>query len=152
VKLHKCQKGVFTFHLSIREKQALLKVLSLYPLIPDRHFSAQEGEQMKSKQLLEEALAEQRGENRAALQKLLDDPDRFEKAKSGCYLRLELSQVEWLLQVLNDVRVGSWLILGSPDHSKMPLLALDEKHLFYFWTMETSAYFESALLKGLGGH
>ena len=68
-----------------------------------------------NQQLLDEALAEQRAENRRQLQALLADPRRFAHTETGARLSLSPAEVEWLLQVLNDIRVGSWVRLGSPD-------------------------------------
>jgi hypothetical protein len=55
-------------------------------------------------------------------------------------------QIEWLLQVLNDIRVGSWLALGSPDEKQGKQLRLNLQSAQYLWTMELCGQFESALL------
>jgi hypothetical protein len=140
------------FHLVPWEKQLLLKVLEQYPCIPPAHQrlskSATTPEPKVSQQLLDEALAEQRSDNRRNLQALLEDPHRFEKDERGWRLSLGLREAEWLLQILNDVRVGSWLRLGSPE----PITeTLTEDNAPAFWTMEMAGVFQAHLLEALHG-
>jgi hypothetical protein len=61
--------------------------------------------------LIEEALAEQRSENKRQLQAMLADPSRFTERDGGWQFAMSHSDLEWLLQVLNDIRVGSWIML-----------------------------------------
>jgi hypothetical protein len=51
------------------------------------------------------------------------------------------------MQVLNDVRVGSWVILGSPDKKPAELNATTAPH---FLAMEMAGYFQMQLLEALG--
>ena len=46
---------------------------------------------------------------------------------SGLQLTLSGPEIEWLLQVLNDVRVGSWIALGSPDPESGKKIVFNEK-------------------------
>jgi len=59
-----------------------------------------------------------------------------------------IAEIEWLLQILNDVRVGSWLSLGSPDE-ELELSLLNAKTAPHFWTMQLAGEFEMRLLKAL---
>ena len=79
---------------------------------------------------------------------MLREPGRFAAGQNGLRFSLRAPQMEWLLQVLNDIRVGSWLILGSPDQAGKPIV-LNEQTAPYFWSMEMSGYFQSALLEAL---
>jgi hypothetical protein len=67
--------------------------------------------------LLRELLEENARTNRARLDRLLRQRPRH-PAREGEPVRLELGpeEAEWLLEILNDVRVGSWHRLGSPEH------------------------------------
>ena len=58
------------------------------------------------------------------------------------------SELEWLLQILNDVRVGSWIILGSPEQA-MEFKLLNEKTAADFWAMEMSGQFQMRFLEAL---
>ena len=99
-----------------------------------------------NQQLLDEALAEQRAENKKQLQALLADPRRFEHTETGARLSLSPAEAEWLLQVLNDIRVGSWVILGSPEEKPAELTAANAPH---FLAMEMAGYFQMQLLEAL---
>ena len=104
-----------------REKRLLPQILKLYPRVPPAHHvlskSGRLPDREANQRLLDEALAEQRAENKKQLQALLADPRRFEHTETGARLSLSPAEVEWLLQVLNDIRVGSWILLGSPEKS-----------------------------------
>jgi hypothetical protein len=96
--------------------------------------------------LLEEALTEHRNENKRALDSMLNEPNRFQETSTGYRLVLTSPQLEWLLQVLNDVRVGSWLQLGSPNEKEGKRLKLGLQNARYLWAMELSGHFEHALM------
>lgn len=150
--LLKREKNRFTFHLPKREKQLLLAVLGRYPLVPARHQplskSAAPDRNESNQRLLDEALAEQRQENRRRLRTLLEDTRHFRKAQTGWHLVLSGSEVEWLLQVLNDVRVGSWVLLGAPADDLWNF-DLNEQTAPHAWTMEVAGWYEAALLEAL---
>ena len=138
-----------------REKRLLFDLLKLYPLIPASHHpvsrASAPGEIGADRKLLEEALAEQRSENRKQVAALLQTEDRFQEIKAGFRFSLTAPEAEWLLQVLNDVRVGSWLVLGEPDEKKGKTLELTEPNDRYVWAMELAGYFEMTLLDALHG-
>jgi hypothetical protein len=152
VKLIRTSKTRLWFQLSEREKRLLVQVLKLYPRVPSAHQplskSGRMPDQAENQRLLDEALAEQRAVNRKQMQALLADPARFQKAETGWHLRLSRSEVEWVLQVLNDVRVGSWVILGSPEGKIETLNAETAPH---FWAMEMAGYFQMQLLAASEG-
>jgi hypothetical protein len=107
--------------------------------------SADDGE---AQQMLDDALAEQRRENRGHILALLNDSDRFRDTAHGLELTLAPAQMEWLLQVLNDVRVGSWLALGEPEEGETP--RLDQPDAHYWVTLEVCGLYQSVLLSALG--
>jgi hypothetical protein len=58
--------------------------------------------------------------------------------------------MEWLLQVFNDIRVGSWVLLGSPeDNIEAALVDADSARIF--WDMEMAGNFQMQLLAALEG-
>jgi len=152
VKLIRSTKDQFQFRLGRREKQALLHLLKLYPCLPAAHQPLSKGGGSPVPEtdqgLLDEALAEQRRENRRRLQALLADPGRFQEQESGWRFSLSPAEVEWLLQVLNDIRVGSWVLLGSPERRLAPL---DEKTIPHYWAMELSGQFQIEFLEAMQG-
>jgi hypothetical protein len=152
VKLIRRSKTKLLFHLGSREGVLLLEVLKLYPRVPSAHQplskSGRVPDQQENQRLLDEALAEQRAENKKHLQTLLADPLRVRKVDSGFQLSLATTEVEWVLQVLNDIRVGSWVILGSPEDKPEKLTA---KNAPDFWAMEMAGHFQMELLGALEG-
>jgi hypothetical protein len=113
--------------------------------------SAEGPEAESNQRLLDEALAEQRVQNKAQLQAFLSDAQRYKEDASGCRLSLLPSDVEWILQILNDVRVGSWMILGSPDEIHA-MNMLNEKTARHFWAMEIAGLFQQQLIEALYGN
>jgi len=152
MKLVRAGKNGLVFQLGSRAKQLLLETIELYPLVPASHHRlTKEGDAPapdEDQRLLEESLAEQRRENRRQVQAMLDKPDRFRKAKSGFEFTLTRPEIEALLQVLNDVRVGSWLALGEPEQGEEP--PPTEENARSLIAMEVSGMFQSVLLAALG--
>jgi hypothetical protein len=152
VKLVQATKTRLVFQLGKREESLLLRVLKQFPCVPPAHHvlskSGRLPDAAANQRLLEEALAEQRAENKKQLQALLANPRRLKHTEDGARLSLSYPEVEWLFQVLNDVRVGSWVILGSPDQKPAELTADNAPH---FLTMEMAGYFQMQLLEALQG-
>jgi hypothetical protein len=152
VKLIRVTKGNFLFQLGKREKHLLLQVLHLYPRIPPSTFRLSKTGKLPdaeaNQRLLDESLAEQREQNRKTLNAFLTDTRRFTDIESGSRLSISPSELEWLLQILNDVRVGSWIILGSPEQA-MEFKLLNEKTASDFWAMEMSGQFQMRFLEAV---
>ena len=51
------------------------------------------------------------------------------------------------LQVLNDIRVGSWIQLGEPDPMSEMSQPLNEQTMILAWTMEIAGLFQNSLLE-----
>ncbi len=154
MKLLRSFRNKSVFHLGRREKQLLLAVLKRYPCVPSAHQPISKSsvlrDQDSAQRLLDEALAEQRADNRKHLRALLADPQRLKETQNGWLLSLSRADAEWLLQILNDIRVGSWIILGSPEE-RMELSLLNTKTAPHFWAMEMSGHFQMQLLAALEG-
>jgi hypothetical protein len=129
-------------HLSRRELRLFRDLLSIYPCVPRAHarltHQATLPEADANQQLLEEALAAQRAIVRRQLALMFED------------LRLSESEVEFLLQALNDIRVGNWIQMGSPDTWPDPFEA-DDRQAPHGWAMEAAGFFQSQILNGLEG-
>jgi hypothetical protein len=153
VKLIKAEGEKLVFQIGKREKRILLEVLKFYPITPanfqplskDTPATALE----ENQRLLEEALTEHRRENRKQLDAMLNEPHRFQENEGGYRFTLSVAQMDWLLQVLNDVRVGSWLILGCPDEKRGKPITLTDRNSHYLWAMEMGGYFQYRLLDAL---
>jgi len=153
VHLFKLKGDNYTFGLGKREKRLFTEILRLYPLIPPAHHrlsrSASSTAMESHQRLLDEALAEQRAESKSLLETMLAEDGRFTPTDSGFQFSVNRSQIEWLLQVLNDIRVGSWLILGEPDENKGKLLRVTPDNTHYVIAMEGCSHFQCELLRAL---
>jgi hypothetical protein len=136
--------------LGKREKTLLAQVLNLYPRVPSAHLQPGKpgaGPGLEATQrLLNEALAEQRAENRKQLDALLSDEHRWTQTEMGWKLTLSPGDAEWLLQILNDIRVGSWVLLGSPEER---FEVVNQETAPHLWAMEIAGSFQIALLEAM---
>ena len=152
MKLLRADQTGHIFHFVRSEQQLLLKTISLYPLVPAAHHRLSKAgkgpDADENQRMLEAALAEQRQENRRQVLAMLDEPQRFRATKTGLELTLTPPQIEWLLQVFNDVRVGSWLALGEPKPDQEP--EITEQNAKYHFALQVSGMFQSGLLAALG--
>jgi hypothetical protein len=150
VKFIRSDQEQFTFSLGKREKQILFHILQLYPLVPVSHHRLSKGEKSavphEDQQALEEALTEHRRENRERILALLDE--RFHQASNHFQFSLTAPEIQWLLQVLNDLRVGAWIALGEPDEFKVP--RINETNGHYLLALDAAGRFQSELLAALG--
>jgi hypothetical protein len=145
------QKAVF--HLSKREKGTLLEVLKLYPVLTASFQSLSKSadpEKLRADQeLLELSLIEHKELNRQFLQKLFASPDRLHESAAGWRLTLEAGEVDWFLQVLNDIRVGKWHLAGCPDESAGRPLKMTAGNLGHLWAMEVAGSFQWQIIEAL---
>lgn len=147
------EKEVFIFELSSRERALLGTVLQHYPLLNPDHHRLTKGrsktkELVESQALLVEAMTEQKAAGKKAVTEFLRD-ENWPRVSHAFHLTLIAEEMEWFLQVLNDVRVGSWVKLGKPDpeHGIQPELKME--NLTYLRAMELSGLFQSVLLAAL---
>ena len=142
--------GNCVFQISKREKRLLFVVLKLYPLVPAAHHRVNRTAAARHvedcQKLLDEALAERKRVNKQQLLAMLHEENRFREVEGGYRLTLSPAQMEWFLQVLNDIRVGSWLVLGEPDEKKGKSAELNSENALYYAAMEFCGYFQMAML------
>ena len=66
---------------------------------------------------------------------------------SGWILRLTPEDREFLLQALNELRLGAWEQLGRPDPPEVPDdLPPTSPDILHWWSLEISSRFQSRLL------
>jgi hypothetical protein len=142
----------WVFVMNERERDFLIAVLKAYPAVPHDYqpLSRQSAERLSAEdqQLLHEALLEHRAGSKAKVRRWLKGGARFRKCDDGWQFSLAKRDFDWMLQVLNDVRVGNWLELGSPDdvHNPIELLQQDPAAFFH---MEAAGMFQMQLLEAV---
>ena len=141
----------FVLELAGREYRLLREVLRLYPRIPPGYHqlnpTGDPAQTAADQRLLEEALRAQKEESRRQLDawlKAIKQP----RHHAGVW-RLDFSEAEldWFLQVLNAVRVGSWLRLGAPADPHA--VELNQGNWEDFVALEFCGYTQSVLLGSL---
>jgi len=111
-------QGQLRFRLEPMEGLQFKQLLANFPFTPPLPAVVSKtdsrDEVSEREQLLQESLAEHRTELRRLAQ-VLTGPGHLEELKSCWRLTLQPSDRELLLQILNDIRVGCWQALGSPE-------------------------------------
>jgi hypothetical protein len=140
----------FLFQISHREKEWLLATLKLYPALEAGYHQISRHKKSAAKaeqQLLDDSMAQQRQEHRRKLDQFLGASRRFVPQSHDQFRFLVTAeQCEWLLQILNDVRVGNWVKLGRPEMEHASKLAVSPIQARYLAAIEMSGYFQMALL------
>lgn len=155
MKLLRIQNERFEFELVPEERALLFHLLGLYPVVPATHHQLTRGKkipnQKENQELLDEAIRSQRLANQRAIAALANTPNRF--ADVGGHIRASFtrSELDWLLQVLNDVRVGSWLALGAPDPEAEQRPRRDKMSGRHLMQMELAGGFEMIFLGAMNG-
>ena len=155
MKLLRANKGSLVFLFSEGERAVLLDILQLYPCVPPGHRrhclqTQPAARDAENQRLLDEALAEQRTKTKRQLHAWFESPRTFRATPAGFELHLRHGDLEWLMQVLNDVRVGSWIALGEPEElpRKLPANETDAAHAC---AMELAGLFQMTLLEIIEG-
>jgi hypothetical protein len=149
VKLLRVENDRHIFELAKREKDLLAITLGFYPVMPSAHQRLSKSSQPEdaSQCLLDESLAEQRKENKKFARDLFSNPQRFRETEDAVEMTLSAAEIEWLLQVLNDVQVGNWILLGSPE--KRPRFSPHSENARHVLAMDLACMFQSELLEAI---
>src|SRR6185369_2525704 len=100
---------------------------------------------------LDDALKAQRLANKKLVSALLTEPNRFAASATGFQAGFTAGEMEWMLQVLNDVRIGSWIALGSPGYEEQQNPGPDKNRRRHLVAMEIAGAFESLFIQALNG-
>jgi hypothetical protein len=138
------------FRFDRPEREMFTRVLEMFPMQKGA-LRPIGGDEEGAQEILENALAEQR-------RKLREEADRLLTTNGALVidanfnefwdLTLDESQIEWLLQMLNDVRVGLWVKLDCPNPAFDPeiLEKPDEEMLRSNVIMHLCAAWQSVLM------
>ena len=141
------------FGLGVREKTLLDKLLGFYPIRPDLRpvLSRQTpgGRLAEAEALLLESLRDRQKELIGWIHERLVDGNALHRTGSGWRLTLRMDEIESFLQVFNELRVGAWQHLGSPDDLDDPALAGSSSQASYHAIMTVAGQFEMVVLLGL---
>lgn len=144
-------EALLAFEMSHREKALFLSIFRLFPVLENSHHVLSNDPKnagTPAQRLLQDSMAQQRRDSRGRLDEFLHHQERFFRdAKAEARLTLTPEQLEWLLRILNDIRVGSWVQLGRPELDTVRRSTLSRDKAQAFAAMEMSGYFEFSLLQ-----
>jgi len=141
---------IWRYLLSPGEAGSLLALVSQFPVAaaaPAKiSLSEADPKTLEREKLLNESLAEQRADlkKRAAI---IISPDRLKASGKGRVLQINTEEREILLQILNDIRIGSWRVLGEPDNLEPDFSKLPESEQRYWRFLHVAGYFQCQLLE-----
>ena len=148
MKLLKQTRDGWRYLLDANEASCLEGLLKRFPLtksFPARITkSTADPKAVEREKLLNESLAEHRAGLRQKARRLLSN-GKLKVHRDQWRLSVNLEEREILLQILNDIRVGSWRALGEPE-SLEPRPGASDAELFYTNLLNLAGYFEFKLL------
>lgn len=141
----------YVFEITPREKDLLLATLLFFPQLDTGHHQLSRDPKTANKagqEWLVETMEQLKLEHKKRLDLFFKNDRRFFKESHGA-LRFTLTdeQMEWLLRVLNEIRVGSWVRLGQPEMDAVRKIKLTGPQSHLFSAMELSGYFQTGLLE-----
>jgi hypothetical protein len=152
MKLIRQTKAGSKYELSRREGDCLKSLLRQFPVTAPAHARISrtdtEPASREREKLLNESLAEHRAELKKLAANLLAKMKTVEK---GYSLTLDPGDQETLLQILNDIRVGCWHMLGEPEELEPETTPETEREQVFYDVMNLAGYFEAALLRDFSG-
>lgn len=149
MRLVKQAKGKWQYLLNPTEKSLLKSLLKHFPFAADTPVKITrtdtDSKVAEREQLLNESLVEHRQElQRQALS--LSGARKFKKAEPGYLFTITSGEREFLLQILNDIRVGCWVSLGKPQSMDLPKATPSALEAAHRSLMDLAGYFESQLV------
>ena len=147
------EAGKFTFRFEQAEREWFRHTMSLYP-VQEASLNRIENDP-GANELLDKALAENRKQLREEADILLKAGtlEINSEFKEFWDLTLSATEIELLLQILNNVRVGLWLRLGKPDPSIEELLPTkpNEEQVRSHMVMHVCAAWQGTLMAAVDG-
>jgi len=144
MKLLKQVRNGWEYELNHQEAMCLRTLVREFPLTPATPAKITTAESARKaaerERLLNESMVEHRMDMKLKAARLL------KASQAGWRLRLNPEERETLLQLLNDIRVGSWRALGEPEDLEFKSPSASERKLCFHTFMQLAGYFEVKLL------
>jgi hypothetical protein len=149
MKLVKQTKDGWQYQLDPPEADCLRSLLLQFPItanVPAKISRTDSDPQtMDREKLLNESLADHRKELKKIARSMMGT-GKFKVRDKGWQLCVNSEEREILLQILNDIRVGSWRALGEPENLETPTPNPTEPEQVLNNIMNLAGYFEYKLL------
>lgn len=140
----------FVFHLGKQEVECLEAALGFYPLLEIVYQPlSRSGSVGRDKQeLLDDITRDRRTVRKKEILEFLSNSKNIRWDAPGTYrLALTMEQADWLLSVLNEIRVGCWNYLGCPELNKLNEREMDDEQCRERAIMDLCGYFEMGFLE-----
>lgn len=147
--------GRFDMSLDQEEWQALKDLVTQYPKTPADHHSLTSKDDpdpdlKQSDDWLKESSGTHQSERLRQLNAWIHSIHPVKMKDPPTYtLELDPPKADWLIEILNDIRVGCWLNLGCPTPDDLTGAEWRKEEWASIWAMELSGMYQSVLLKCL---
>jgi hypothetical protein len=143
MKLVKQNGRGFQYLLNAEEARALCFLVGEFPFTPltPVTISKSDSDTEEREKLLNESLAKHRRELKRKARKLVGR-EKFKAAEGKQIYRISLQARETMLQILNDIRIESWRILGEPEDLESKAKNLPKELFRYYVLMCLAGEFE----------
>ena len=138
----------FVFQMTKREKDCLLDLLEFYSQLDLHVQSVSSSSKLggEAQHLLIDAMTDLRAARGKKIECFVKNSAYFQRGSSGVSLFVISGEdKEWLLQVLNEIRVSCWINLGRPEMDA-PHEFINELQVRYLRAMGLSGVFQTILL------
>jgi hypothetical protein len=147
MKLVKQSSQGFQYQLSPEEAHFLRLLVQQFPIraFSPVTISKTDAHAVEREKLINESLAAHRGELKRKAGGLVRE-DKFKTSDAHKLFYVNLEERETLLQILNDIRVESWRILGEPENLDLNIFDLPRGKIRFGRLMHVAGYFEHHFL------
>lgn len=147
------QQGRFTFRLPEAERDLFVHILQQYPAAPPSAFPVLRRENSPQDHdeecWMQELLAEEKQRQGRAVRAWIDKEPALRSTGKASNLQLLPESAAWLVEILNEVRVGKWHQLDCPSSQQMTKLSTDAEFAPDIWIMEAASMFQMSFLSAL---
>ncbi len=139
-----------TLEFTPEEAEFFKLVLLSYPLTLDQPKQisrfAESAEIEDANELLAISLREQTFSHKRKLEAWLKSKTVWKSRQNRFLLVVSNDDREWLLQILNDIRIGSWMKMGCPDPIEPEEPDSSTPKSTYYFYMNIAAYIQALIL------
>lgn len=145
MKLVKQTKKGFQYELDEEDADSLRFLVKQFPLTAfspvDISKTDSGSSAVEREALINESLRAHRDELKRKARKLVLR-EKFKKLDGKQFFNVSPGAREAMLQILNDIRVESWRVLGEPEDPDVNIFGLSKEKFKYYHFMRLAGYFE----------
>ena len=149
------EDGQFELRMEEEEWRSLCQLLSQYPLTPADHHSLNSKNNpdpglKESDQWLRDSVSKHQTDRELQIKQWIQGIEPVDSDEGHLYpVLFDAERADWLIEILNDLRVGSWMSLNCPAPETLSDKSPDSEEWPRIWIMEVSGMNQSILLQAL---